>query len=104
MARPEYPTSIRLTVVDKRRLRKQAEKSKRSLAGLIQMILLQWLSYQEGKVDPAFAAENSRDGAAEAKAQEKKDVVVEQPRVDAADHGASGRLDEGDQASAGETQ
>ena len=49
MARPEYPTSIRLTVIDKRRLRKQAEKSKHSLAGLIQMILLQWLEQQEKK-------------------------------------------------------
>lgn len=54
MARPEYPTSIRLTLVDKRRLRKQAEKSKRSLAGLIQMILIQWLEQQE---NPAATVE-----------------------------------------------
>lgn len=47
MARPEYPTSIRLTSVDKRRLRKHANKYKHSLAGLIQMILLQWLTAQE---------------------------------------------------------
>jgi hypothetical protein len=51
MARPEYPTSIRLTVIDKRRLRKYAEKSKRSLAGLIQMILLEWLKEQEKTVE-----------------------------------------------------
>ena len=49
MSRPEYPTSIRLTVIDKRRLRKQADKYKHSLAGLIQMILLQWLETQEQK-------------------------------------------------------
>jgi hypothetical protein len=49
MARPEYPTSIRLTVIDKRRLRKQADKYKHSLAGLIQMILMQWLEKQETK-------------------------------------------------------
>ena len=47
MSRPEYPTSIRLTVIDKRRLRKQADKYKHSLAGLIQMILMQWLERQE---------------------------------------------------------
>jgi hypothetical protein len=47
MSRPEYPTSIRLTLIDKRRLRKQADKCNRSLAGLIQMILMQWLEKQE---------------------------------------------------------
>jgi hypothetical protein len=51
MARPEHPTSIRLTAADKRRLRKQAEKYKHSLAGLIQMILMQWLEQQEKKND-----------------------------------------------------
>jgi hypothetical protein len=51
MSRPEYPTSIRLTVIDKRRLRKQADKYKHSLAGLIQMILMQWLEQQEKKND-----------------------------------------------------
>lgn len=47
MSRPEYPTSIRLTVVDKRRLRKWAASYNHSLAGLIQMILLHWLTAQE---------------------------------------------------------
>jgi predicted transcriptional regulator len=47
MARPEHPTSIRLTSADKRRLRKHADKYKHSLAGLIQMILMQWLEQQE---------------------------------------------------------
>jgi hypothetical protein len=51
MARPEHPTSIRLTAADKRRLRKHADKYKHSLAGLIQMILLQWLEQQEKKND-----------------------------------------------------
>ncbi len=51
MARPEYPTSIRLTLPDKRRLRKYANASKRSLAGLIQMILLDWLREQEKIVE-----------------------------------------------------
>jgi hypothetical protein len=59
MARPEYPTSIRLTLVDKRRLLKQAEKSKRSLAGLIQMILLEWLKEQEKTVENS--ADNNDD-------------------------------------------
>lgn len=47
MSRPEYPTSIRLTSANKRRLRKHADKYKHSLAGLIQMILIQWLEKQE---------------------------------------------------------
>ena len=51
MSRPEYPTSIRLTLIDKRRLRKQAKKYDHSLAGLIQMILMQWLEQQEKKND-----------------------------------------------------
>ena len=49
MPRPEYPTSIRLTSSDKRRLRKHAERWKLSLAGLIQMVLMQWLEDQEKK-------------------------------------------------------
>jgi hypothetical protein len=51
MARPEYPTSIRLTAADKKRLRKHADKYNHSLAGLIQMILMQWLEQQEKKND-----------------------------------------------------
>jgi hypothetical protein len=42
----EYPTSIRLTTVDKRKLRKYADKWQLSLASLIQMILRQWLEKQ----------------------------------------------------------
>jgi len=49
--RPEYPTSIRLTASDKRRLRKHAGRWQLSLAGLIQMVLLQWLE----KNDPPAA-------------------------------------------------
>jgi hypothetical protein len=49
MRHPEYPTSIRLTYPDKRRLRKLAAKWQLSLAGLIQMILKQWLEAQESK-------------------------------------------------------
>ena len=60
MARPEYPTSIRLTLIDKRRLRKQAEKSKRSLAGLIQTILMQWLEKQEQMIKPEYTPEEQR--------------------------------------------
>jgi hypothetical protein len=63
MARPEYPTSIRLASADKRRLRKHADKFKHSLAGLIQMILMQWLETQE-----------------------KKDAVVEQPCTEVGDN------------------
>lgn len=43
----EYPTSIRLTTGDKKRLRKHAARWQLSLAGLIQMVLLQWLEKQE---------------------------------------------------------
>ena len=63
MARPEYPTSIRLTVIDKRRLRKQAEKSKRSLAGLIQMILLDWLNKEENPLVEVPAANPPAEAA-----------------------------------------
>ena len=48
-ARLEYPTSIRLTANDKRRLRKHAERWQLSLAGLIQMVLMQWLEVQDTK-------------------------------------------------------
>lgn len=59
----EYPTSIRLTTADKRKLRKHASRWQLSLAGLIQMVLRQWLEKQEApKLDPAFAVE---DGAKE---------------------------------------
>ncbi len=65
MSRPEYPTSIRLTVIDKRRLRKQADKYKHSLAGLIQMILMQWLEKQETKneVSPDSHDDKRADGS-----------------------------------------
>jgi hypothetical protein len=43
----EYPTSIRLTTADKRKLRKHASRWQLSLAGLIQMVLRQWLEKQE---------------------------------------------------------
>jgi hypothetical protein len=49
MRHPEYPTSIRLSVPDKKRLRKLASKWQLSLAGLIQMIIKQWLEVQEEK-------------------------------------------------------
>ena len=62
MARPEHPTSIRLTSVAKRRLRKHADKFKHSLAGLIQMILMQWLERQEAvkEPEPPKAAEDGK--------------------------------------------
>jgi hypothetical protein len=64
MARPEHPTSIRLTSADKRRLRKHADKYKHSLAGLIQMILMQWLEKQEssGVITPVASSQGSEDG------------------------------------------
>lgn len=49
MSRREYPTSIRLTERDKKRLRKFADRERYSLAGLIQMILKQWLEIKEKK-------------------------------------------------------
>ncbi len=63
MSRPEYPTSIRLTVIDKRRLRKQADKYKHSLAGLIQMILMQWLEKQEKSNDEGRGDEEVLHGS-----------------------------------------
>jgi hypothetical protein len=79
MPRPEYPTSIRLTSADKRRLRKHADKFKHSLAGLIQMILMQWLEAQEKRqlVGPPEAA---KEEASEHKAQpvdESSDPLTE---------------------------
>jgi hypothetical protein len=49
LSRREYPTSIRLTERDKKRLRKFADRERYSLTGLIQMILKQWLEIKEKK-------------------------------------------------------
>jgi hypothetical protein len=54
----EYPTSIRLTTGDKKRLRKHAARWQLSLAGLIQMVLLQWLEVQD---KPSKTEETQRD-------------------------------------------
>jgi len=65
MARPEHPTSIRLTSADKRRLRKHADKYKHSLAGLIQMILMQWLEKQEASAQPMPSVAEQSQGLEE---------------------------------------
>lgn len=56
----EYPTSIRLTTGDKKRLRKYAARWQLSLAGLIQMVLLQWLEVQD-KPPPAVEPDKSTE-------------------------------------------
>ncbi len=47
MPRYQYPTSIRLSATDKRRIQRFAKVEKRSTAGLIQAILSQWLDLRE---------------------------------------------------------
>jgi len=63
MRHPEYPTSIRLSVPDKKRLRKLASKWQLSLAGLIQMIIKQWLEVQEKKNEGVVQAVGSQEPA-----------------------------------------
>jgi predicted DNA-binding protein len=60
---PEYPTSIRLSVPDKKRLRKLASKWQLSLAGLIQMIIKQWLESQDKLASTRQEAHTSSEPA-----------------------------------------
>ena len=60
MSRPEYPTSIRLSTAHKRALRKHAAAYHHSLAGLIQMILIQWLEAKEKNENSADNHDHQR--------------------------------------------
>jgi len=72
MRHPEYPTSIRLSVPDKKRLRKLASKWQLSLAGLIQMVLKQWLEAQDKS---ALTRQEAHTSSEPARSEEGKPFI-----------------------------